>query len=263
MKALITVAKGVKVKRGEEEKMRNKRGSSSAGKYKNVKPKDFAGKSGGASKFSFPINDLAHARNALARAHFAPNPAGIKAAVYRKFPELKKHHEERESKHAEAREHHSIKHKKSAKKHHAHHVSDEEKRYHALDKMHRKEERYHHASERAMHADEKVHKKIEKIEHHKKHKHNPNKDHHEKKHEDGHKKHNSKLTHAEKKAMHHKDELGEGAKKRSHLTPKSKRKVVMEEFSRGTLRSGSGQKVTNPKQAVAIAYSEARRMNRK
>jgi len=33
---------------------------------------------------------LAHARNALARAHYAPNPAGIKAKVYKKFPELKK-----------------------------------------------------------------------------------------------------------------------------------------------------------------------------
>ena len=86
----ITVAKGVKVKRGVEEKMRSTKGSSSAGKYKNVAPKDFAGKSGGASKFSFPINDIAHARNALARAHFAPNPEGIKAKVYKKFPELKK-----------------------------------------------------------------------------------------------------------------------------------------------------------------------------
>jgi hypothetical protein len=86
----ITVARGIKVKRGVEEKMRSKKGSSSAGKYKNVSPKDFAGKSGGANKFSFPINDLAHARNALARAHFAPNPEGIKRAVYRKYPALKK-----------------------------------------------------------------------------------------------------------------------------------------------------------------------------
>lgn len=87
---MITLAKGVKAKRGVEEKMREKKGSSSAGKYKHVAPKDFAGKSGGASKFSFPINDLAHARNALSRAHFAPNPEGIKRAVYKKFPELKK-----------------------------------------------------------------------------------------------------------------------------------------------------------------------------
>jgi len=32
---------------------------------------------------------------------------------------------------------------------------------------------------------------------------------------------------------------------------------VMGEFKRGTLRSSSGQKVTNPKQAVAIGMSEA------
>jgi hypothetical protein len=94
----ITVAKGVKVPRGKEEKMREKKGSSSAGKYKDVAPKDFAGKSGGASKYSFPIPDLAHARNALARAHFEPDPAGIKAKVYAKFPELKKRAAKRKKK---------------------------------------------------------------------------------------------------------------------------------------------------------------------
>jgi hypothetical protein len=88
--AQITVARGVKVKRGAEEKMRSKKGSSSAGKYKDVSPKKFAGAAGGASKYSFPIPDLAHARNALARAHFAPNPEGIKAKVYRMYPQLKK-----------------------------------------------------------------------------------------------------------------------------------------------------------------------------
>lgn len=92
----ITVAKGVKVSRGAKEKMREKKGSSNAGKYKNVKPKDFAGAAGGASKFSFPIPDLAHARNALARAHLAPDPEGIRAAVYRKFPALKKRKLKRE-----------------------------------------------------------------------------------------------------------------------------------------------------------------------
>ena len=86
----VTVAKGVKVSRGKESEMRKKPGSSNAGKYKNVSPQSFAGASGGASRFSFPIPDLAHARNALARAHFAPNPDGIKAAVYKKFPQLKK-----------------------------------------------------------------------------------------------------------------------------------------------------------------------------
>lgn len=92
----VTVAKGVKVSHGEESKMRSKKGSSSSGKYKNVSPKEFAGKSGGASRYSFPINSMARARNALARAHYAPNPEGIRAAVYRKYPALKKRHEERE-----------------------------------------------------------------------------------------------------------------------------------------------------------------------
>jgi len=98
MKKKVTVAKGVKVARGVEEKMRKKKGSSSSGKYKNVAPKDFAGKSGGSSAYSFPVPDLAHARNALARAHFAPNPAGIRAKVYRLYPELKKRHEARSKK---------------------------------------------------------------------------------------------------------------------------------------------------------------------
>ncbi len=91
----ITVAKGVKVKRGAEEKMRSQKGSSNAGKYKNVKPKDFAGAAGGANKYSFPIPDIAHARNALARAHLAPDPAGIKAKVYKMYPELKKRADKR------------------------------------------------------------------------------------------------------------------------------------------------------------------------
>jgi hypothetical protein len=97
-KKKVTVAKGVRVARGVESKMRKKKGSSSAGKYKNVKKKDFAGNSGGASKYSFPIPDLAHARNALARAHFAPNPAGIKEKVYKMYPELKKRVAKRKSK---------------------------------------------------------------------------------------------------------------------------------------------------------------------
>ena len=86
---MVQVAKGVKVKRGKEEAMREKKGSSNAGKYKNVKPKDFAGASGGASKYSYPINSLARARAALAYAHNAPNPAGIRVAVYKKYPQLK------------------------------------------------------------------------------------------------------------------------------------------------------------------------------
>ena len=34
--------------------------------------------------------------------------------------------------------------------------------------------------------------------------------------------------------------------------------TVMGEFKKGTLKSGSGQKVTTPKQAVAIGLNEAR-----
>ncbi len=86
----ITIAKGVKVPRKKESELRKKKGSSSTGKYKNVSPKSFAGGSGGASKYSFPIDTLARGRNALARAHFAPNPEGIKRAVYKKYPGLKK-----------------------------------------------------------------------------------------------------------------------------------------------------------------------------
>lgn len=94
----ITVAKGVKVAHGVEEKMRSKKGSGSAGKYKTVAPKEFAGASGGASKFSFPINSIRRARNALARSHYAPHPEGIRAAVYKKYPELKLRHEKRKGK---------------------------------------------------------------------------------------------------------------------------------------------------------------------
>lgn len=48
--------------------------------------------------------------------------------------------------------------------------------------------------------------------------------------------------------------------------PKAQRKVkqVMHEFKEGELKSGrSGRKVTNPKQAVAIGLSEARRAGAK
>lgn len=37
----------------------------------------------------------------------------------------------------------------------------------------------------------------------------------------------------------------------------------MHEFKRGKLKSGSGHKVTNPKQAIAIGLSEARKVGTK
>jgi hypothetical protein len=59
-------------------------------------------------------------------------------------------------------------------------------------------------------------------------------------------------------AMKHPDVLGAGAKKRKKLRNKEdKIAVVMREFKRGTLRSGSGKKVTDRKQALAIALAEA------
>ncbi len=63
--------------------------------------------------------------------------------------------------------------------------------------------------------------------------------------------------------MKHPDVLGAGAKKRKELPNKEKIGVVMSEFKHGTLHSGSGAKVTNPKQAIAIGYSEAGKSKKK
>lgn len=63
--------------------------------------------------------------------------------------------------------------------------------------------------------------------------------------------------------MKHPDKLGAGAKKRKSLTPQEKVHTVMKEFKRGTLHSGSGGIVHNPKQAIAIGLSEARKRGAK
>lgn len=42
------------------------------------------------------------------------------------------------------------------------------------------------------------------------------------------------------------------------ITRPGKVKKVMHEFKTGTLKSSSGQRVTNPKQAIAIGLSEER-----
>jgi hypothetical protein len=49
------------------------------------------------------------------------------------------------------------------------------------------------------------------------------------------------------------------AKRKPKTKAGQRRKVstVMKEFKKGGLKSSSGQKVTNPKQAIAIALSEA------
>lgn len=61
------------------------------------------------------------------------------------------------------------------------------------------------------------------------------------------------------KAMQHPNKLGAGAAKRKNLSPENKVEVVMKEFKRGTLHSGSGKIVTNKKQAIAIAISESKK----
>lgn len=47
--------------------------------------------------------------------------------------------------------------------------------------------------------------------------------------------------------------------KRRRKSESGKVSKVMKEFAHGELNSSSGDKVTNPKQALAIGYSEARR----
>ena len=54
-------------------------------------------------------------------------------------------------------------------------------------------------------------------------------------------------------------------KKRKVPKKTNKVKVVMEEFKKGALHSGSkkGPQVTNPKQAIAIALSEQRKAGKR
>lgn len=55
------------------------------------------------------------------------------------------------------------------------------------------------------------------------------------------------------------------AHKKKLSSKKKKIKIVMTEFKEGKLRSGSkqGPKVTNPKQAIAIAISESKKIGKK
>ncbi len=86
----VTIGKGMKIKRGMEKKLEKRAGGSNVGRYKKVKRMDFAGPSGGAPQGTYPINTLKRARAALAYAHNAPNPSGIRRAVYKKYPSLRK-----------------------------------------------------------------------------------------------------------------------------------------------------------------------------
>ena len=85
----VVVAKGVKVPKAKKVKMVKKPGGSNVGEYKGVKKADFAGPSGGAPEGSYPINTKERAKSALSYARNAPNPAGIRKAVYKKYPSLK------------------------------------------------------------------------------------------------------------------------------------------------------------------------------
>lgn len=94
----VKIAKGIKVPRGRQSEMKKKPGGSNVGEYKNVKKSEFAGPSGGAPKGSYPINTKKRAKAALAYAHNAPNPSGIKRKVYEEFPSLKKSNKDKKPK---------------------------------------------------------------------------------------------------------------------------------------------------------------------
>lgn len=88
------MAKEPKKGTGKLTAMREKPGMSGAYKYEGTPE----GKAYAGPNHTFPIGNESHARNALARAHFAKNPSAIKEKVYDKYPGLKKRHEEREGK---------------------------------------------------------------------------------------------------------------------------------------------------------------------
>lgn len=94
----VRIGKDLKVSHGKESEMKKRAGGSNVGKYKDVSKKSFAGPSGGAPKGSYPIDTKKRAKAALAYSHNAPNPSGIKAKVYSKYPALKKSHQERKEK---------------------------------------------------------------------------------------------------------------------------------------------------------------------
>ena len=94
----VQIAKGKKVTPKKLASTRKKPGGSNVGKYKNVSAKNFAGPSGGAPEGSYPIRTKSEGESALKLAHNAPRPAGIKRAVYAKYPGLKPKSQSKRSK---------------------------------------------------------------------------------------------------------------------------------------------------------------------
>ena len=88
-KGSVKIEKGVKESAKKVAAARKKPGGSNVGEYSSVSKGEFAGPAGGAPKGSYPINTKKRAHAALAYARNAPNPEGIKKAVYKKYPELK------------------------------------------------------------------------------------------------------------------------------------------------------------------------------
>jgi len=128
-------------------------------------------------------------------------------------------------------------------------------------KLHRKEEQIHKEAERAMKNDEKLHRLVKKEPYHKAAEKAFHKD--EKIHEEIKKEHRREEKGITKK--------GSKSKKKDPKKPvkstagRAKVKKVMEEYKEGKLHSGSkkGPQVRNPKQAIAIALSEARKAKKK
>lgn len=87
-KKSVSIMKGKKVSPKKAASMRKKAGGSNVGEYSKLGKGEFAGPSGGAPKGSYPINTRKRAKAALAYAHNAPNPSGIKKAVKSKYPSL-------------------------------------------------------------------------------------------------------------------------------------------------------------------------------